>query len=511
MFAPFAKVNETTEGGRELWGWATLETVDKSGEIADFDGTVKAFQEWSDETAKRTNNKSLGNVRLMHQPIAVGKTISWQPSETTVEDDKGNAQTVKGIWVGAYIPPTKPDVIRDIDEGILSAFSIGGSYAKKWWDDSKKAFRFVPKLSEYSLVDNPCVEGADIKQVIQKADVPSVQYDKELVEDDLQKEATNTEKGSESSVSKSLTEVTPAMLTAASIAAGINTEQMIKFFGELSKAVTPGGKVDGDGDNDDNKEFPNKDENAADQSKAEEDAKKDGVEVEEAAKDDDGMEEAAKDDGGDMEAAAKFVSGIVGEELTKAGATISEATREKLHKAASHIHDTCKCAKCMKAASIYAGEDGTNNGEEPQQPPVKKEELVTDLQKAVGFSFAEELGKAGFAKQDDLSKFSSDVSELAKSVGSITETLTKVSESVAGVVSQVEAVSKSVKAIEEAPTQGGPLLFGANGQPQAQPVQKSAMDMEIDALNKAFEATNDPNLKDVLGRKLAILEHKNNR
>ena len=170
--APFAKVNTTEDGGREVWGFATLEVVDKSGEIVDFDGTVDAFQKWSDGVSKRTGGKNLGNVRLMHQPITAGKTIHWEPSETTIDKEDGTQEVVKAIWVGAYVPPTKEDVIKDIDEGILSAFSIGGNYAKRWWDATSKAFRYVPDLSEYSFVDNPCVPGADFVNVINKAEGP---------------------------------------------------------------------------------------------------------------------------------------------------------------------------------------------------------------------------------------------------------------------------------------------------------------------------------------------------
>jgi len=172
MTAPFAKVSKTEDGGREVWGYATVERKDKSGEIADAEGTAKAFGTWSEEVAKRTAGKSLGNVRLMHQPITAGKMIHYEPTETTIKDEKGNDQVAKAIWVGAYIPPTKPDIIKDIDEGILSAFSIAGNYAKRWYDSAAKAFRFIPQLAEFSLVDNPCCEGADIVNVINKADGP---------------------------------------------------------------------------------------------------------------------------------------------------------------------------------------------------------------------------------------------------------------------------------------------------------------------------------------------------
>ena len=166
--APFAKVIKKEDGGREVWGFATLERKDKSGEIADFDGTVKAFEKWSNEVEKRTGGKNKGNVRVMHQPVVAGKTIHWEPTETEIENEDGGIEKVKAIWVGAYVPATKSDVVKDIDEGILNGFSIGGKYQKRWWDDKSQAFRYVPELSEYSLVDNPCVPGADIVNVISK-------------------------------------------------------------------------------------------------------------------------------------------------------------------------------------------------------------------------------------------------------------------------------------------------------------------------------------------------------
>lgn len=181
LSAPIAKTVETQDGGREVWGFATLERVDKTGEIADFDGTVKAFEKWSSEIEKRTQGKSKGNVRVMHGATVAGKAIHWEPQEVTIEGDDGQPQTVKAIWTGAYVPPTKPDIIKDIDEGILSAFSIGGSYAKRWYDETAKAFRYIPELSEYSLVDNPAVPGADIAQVINKADVPWQHESRKLI------------------------------------------------------------------------------------------------------------------------------------------------------------------------------------------------------------------------------------------------------------------------------------------------------------------------------------------
>jgi hypothetical protein len=172
MNVPLCKVKTTENGGREIYGFATTEVKDKSGEIADAEGTLKAFGVWSNEISKRTNGVSKGNLRLMHSPVTAGRLISYQPSEANVPDQNGDIKAVKAIYIGAYVPPTKTDIISDIDEGILNSFSIAGNYAKRWYDNAAKAFRFIPQLAEISIVDNPCCPGSDFTSVINKADGP---------------------------------------------------------------------------------------------------------------------------------------------------------------------------------------------------------------------------------------------------------------------------------------------------------------------------------------------------
>jgi hypothetical protein len=159
IIAPIEKVIKLDDGGREVWGFATLEVVDKANEIADFEGTKQAFADWSDEISKATGGKSLGNVREMHDKKAVGKVINWEAGEKEVDDGKGGKETVKGIYVGVKVPSTITDTIEKIDEGILNAYSIAGAYAKRWRDVVKSATRYIPKLAELSLVDNPCCPG----------------------------------------------------------------------------------------------------------------------------------------------------------------------------------------------------------------------------------------------------------------------------------------------------------------------------------------------------------------
>lgn len=160
IYAPLAKVESTEDGGREVSGFATLEKADKKGEIADYESTVEAFKTWSDEIQLASGGKSKGNIREMHQPKAVGKVIDWFPSEKVEKDTGGNEISVKGIYVTVRVPPSQTDTIEKLDEGILTGFSIGGKYAKKWMDVTMAKMRYTPKLSELSLVDNPAVPGA---------------------------------------------------------------------------------------------------------------------------------------------------------------------------------------------------------------------------------------------------------------------------------------------------------------------------------------------------------------
>jgi hypothetical protein len=161
MYAPFSKVEATSDGGREVWGFASLEVVDKTGEIADFERTVQAFDKWSTEIEKATQGKSKGNIRYMHGSDAVGKMIDWKPGEKTLDD----GSTAKGVYIGVKVPSYETRTIGQIDDGILTGFSIGGNYADRWYDEAAKAFRYAPELAETSLVDNPAVPGANFDLV----------------------------------------------------------------------------------------------------------------------------------------------------------------------------------------------------------------------------------------------------------------------------------------------------------------------------------------------------------
>lgn len=149
----FAQISKIDESRREVWGVATSEILDKEGEIFDYPSSKPYFKAWSDEIAKATDGKSLGNVREMHEPSAVGKLI-----EIGFDDE------LKEVRVAAKI--VDDEAWRKCMQGVYTGFSIGGTYVKAWKDGEYT--RYTAKPVEISVVDNPCNPGAHFTAV--KAD-----------------------------------------------------------------------------------------------------------------------------------------------------------------------------------------------------------------------------------------------------------------------------------------------------------------------------------------------------
>ncbi len=141
----FAQLSKVDLARHEVWGVATAEVVDKEGEIFDYQSSKPYFQSWSDEIAKATDGRSLGNVREMHAPSAVGKLVALE------FDDQ-----LKQIRVGAKI--VDDTAWQKCTLGVYTGFSIGGAYVKTWTDGDFT--RFTARPVEISVVDNPCVPGA---------------------------------------------------------------------------------------------------------------------------------------------------------------------------------------------------------------------------------------------------------------------------------------------------------------------------------------------------------------
>jgi len=145
MFIPITKV---VEEKRLVYGVATAELPDRSGEICDYATSKPYFQAWSGEIEKASGGKSLGNVRAMHGNVAAGKV-----TEINFDD------AAKRIEVAAKI--VDDDEWKKVMEGVYTGFSQGGRYVRRWRDDGDgNLTRYTAEPSEISIVDLPCLPDA---------------------------------------------------------------------------------------------------------------------------------------------------------------------------------------------------------------------------------------------------------------------------------------------------------------------------------------------------------------
>jgi len=151
MAFPIAKVDKEK---RTVSGFATLDNLDRHGDIVSPEASEKAFSAFR------------GNLREMHQPIAVGKVVSFEPQDFF--DPETNAH-YKGIYVDAYISTGAQNTWEKVLDGTLTGFSIGGdiveaSYDSESEEEGSSKTRIIKdyELTELSLVDNPANPLANI-------------------------------------------------------------------------------------------------------------------------------------------------------------------------------------------------------------------------------------------------------------------------------------------------------------------------------------------------------------
>jgi hypothetical protein len=154
----FAQLTKIDEERRLVYGRATQEVVDRSGEIFDYESSKPFFEKWGASQSEASLGKSHGNIRAMHKDIAAGIIV---PGGLTFNDGE------KAIDICAKI--VDDNEWEKCIAGVYTGFSIGGSYAKKWQDDTLGKTRFTANPNETSLVDRPCVPTATFFD-IQKAD-----------------------------------------------------------------------------------------------------------------------------------------------------------------------------------------------------------------------------------------------------------------------------------------------------------------------------------------------------
>jgi hypothetical protein len=149
---------------RTVSGFATLDNVDKQGDIVSTEASLNAFKNFR------------GNLREMHQPSAVGKIVSFKEDRYFDPNEK---KFYSGVYVSAYVSKGAQDAWEKVLDGTYSGFSIGGNI-KKYDDDYNdtmdKTIRVIKEydLHELSLVDNPANQFANIISIEKNANGDNV-------------------------------------------------------------------------------------------------------------------------------------------------------------------------------------------------------------------------------------------------------------------------------------------------------------------------------------------------
>src|SRR5689334_1445820 len=154
---PFAKVDKEN---RLVSGYATLDNVDTQGDVVLAEASTKAFA------------RARGNLREMHQSIAVGKVVDFREDEFYHD-----GQFYRGIYVTARVSKGAQDTWEKVLDGTLSGFSIGGNIIEQETKFVKDAgpngetIRYIEKydLIELSLVDNPANQLANVFSIVKSA------------------------------------------------------------------------------------------------------------------------------------------------------------------------------------------------------------------------------------------------------------------------------------------------------------------------------------------------------
>ena len=166
---PFAKVDKER---RIVSGFASLDNIDKQDDIVTAEASMDAFARFR------------GNIREMHQPLAVGKMVSFKADKYFDPESK---KFYNGVFVSAYVSKGAQDTWEKVLDGTLQGFSIGGRMNK--WDDgydekSDKAIRIIKQydLVELSLVDSPANQFANIVSVEKVDGVDIIKADETVLE-----------------------------------------------------------------------------------------------------------------------------------------------------------------------------------------------------------------------------------------------------------------------------------------------------------------------------------------
>lgn len=150
MFLPLTKVDAVN---RLVYGIATEEKPDRTGEIFDYEKSKPYYEKWSAEISKASDGKSLGNLRAMH-----GRTVAGKVTELTFNDP------MKRIEICAKV--VDENEWQKVLEGCYTGFSQGGGYVSRVPDSANPNLkRYVADPTEISLVDLPCLPTATFQLI----------------------------------------------------------------------------------------------------------------------------------------------------------------------------------------------------------------------------------------------------------------------------------------------------------------------------------------------------------
>lgn len=173
MFVPIQKVDEER---RLVYGIATAEKMDKSGEVFDYASSKSYYQSWSDEIHKASQGKSFGNIREMHGKSAAG--ILAEP--LFFNDDQKQIEIVAKV--------VDDQAWQKVLTGVYTGFSHGGGYVKRWKENGVQ--KYTAEISEISLVDNPCLSQATFEVIKANGQIELMKF---KGADDMTKIADTTE------------------------------------------------------------------------------------------------------------------------------------------------------------------------------------------------------------------------------------------------------------------------------------------------------------------------------
>lgn len=128
---------------RLVTGWASLDNPDLQGDIVLKEASEKAFARFR------------GNIREMHQPIAVGRMVSYRPDSYYDTETK---KFYNGIVVTAYVSKGAQSTWEKVLDGTLQAFSIAGPINDSEMEFSKDAGRPLRIIKDYDLVELSLVD-----------------------------------------------------------------------------------------------------------------------------------------------------------------------------------------------------------------------------------------------------------------------------------------------------------------------------------------------------------------